>query len=263
MLKPTKVLFIGDVVGKLARKGIKKIIPKIRTEHDIDLVIANIENLAHGKGITIKTFQEICDIGIDAFTSGNHIWRRKEGFNLLKDKDNKILRPANYPLGSPGRGFCVLSIGQKKILLINLQGRVFMKPDLNDPFLVFDDIIASISEVQDVIVDFHAEASSEKLAFAHYVAGRASLVVGTHTHVPTADAGLLTKKKLGFVSDIGMVGAKNSILGVKKEEIIKGFLTQRPVQHKMLDKGKLQFNSILATINKFQTIQIKRVDLVK
>ena len=256
-----KILFIGDIVGKLGRQAVKQIVPKLRREHNLDLVIANVENLAHGKGITPKTFAEIQNIGIDAFTSGNHIWRRREGIVLLEDKNFEILRPANYPPGVPGRGFLTLQVKDKKILLINLIGRVFMPKDYDDPFRKFNEILSQTSGIDEVIVDFHAEASSEKQAFAWHAAGRASLVVGTHTHVPTADAGLLSKHNLGYVTDVGRVAARDSILGVKKEEIIEGFLTQLPVGHKMLAKGKIAFNSILAEINNRQTIQIKRIDL--
>jgi len=256
-----KVLFIGDIVGKLGRQAVKQIVPKLRKKHRVDLVIANVENLAHGKGITKDTFQEIKNIGIDIFTSGNHIWRRKEGLKLLEDEKLKILRPANYPPGVPGRGFIIATINNKKVLVINLIGRVFMSKDYDDPFRKFDETLAQTSEIDEVIVDFHAEASSEKQAFAWHVAGRASLVLGTHTHVPTADAGLVSKYNLGYVTDVGMVAARDSILGVKKEEIIKSFLTQLPVGHKMLTKGKIAFNSVFANINNLKTIQIKRIDL--
>lgn len=257
-----KILFIGDVVGELGRHAVKELVPKLRMEHKLDLVIANVENLAHGKGITPKTFAEIQNIGINAFTSGNHIWRRKEGFRLLDDANLQILRPANYPPGAPGRGFVILNVMNKKVLLINLIGRVFMKKDYDDPFRKFDEIISQTSNIDEVIVDFHAEASSEKLAFAWYAAGRASLVAGTHTHIPTADAEIISQHNLGYVTDVGMTGAKESVLGVKKEEIIQSFLTQLPIGHKMLKKGRILFNSVLAEINNLQTVHIRRIDQI-
>jgi metallophosphoesterase (TIGR00282 family) len=256
-----KILFIGDIVGQLGRQAIKQVVPQLRREYNLDLVIANVENLAHGKGITQKTLAEIDNSGIDIFTSGNHIWRRKEGVKLLADQESKILRPANYPPGVPGRGFIILTVKNKKVLVVNLIGRVFMSKDYDDPFRKFDEILSQTSGIDEVIVDLHAEASSEKKAFGWYAAGRASLVVGTHTHVPTADAGLISKHNLGYVTDVGMVAARDGILGVKKEEIIKSFLTQLPVGHKMLTKGKISFNSVFAKIDNHKTIQIKRIDL--
>lgn len=261
-MDPLKVLFIGDVVGKLGRRALQETVPQLRSKHNLDLVIANVENLAHGKGITKRTFAEIQHIGIDAYTSGNHVWTYKEGIELLQNEENQILRPLNYPEGVPGQGSCVLNIRGRQILLINLIGRVFMKDDFDDPFRKFDQVIQQMPEVDEVIVDLHAEASSEKKAFAWYVAGRASLVVGTHTHIPTADAALMSPHNLGYVTDIGMVGAQDSVLGVAKEEIIHGFLTQLPVKHKMIERGTVIFNSILAELKGYQSIQITRVDLI-
>lgn len=256
-----KVLFIGDIVGKLGRRAVVEIVPKLRKKYKVDLVIANIENLAHGKGITQNTFEQIQAAGIDAYTTGNHVWKYKEGLEMLDDDELRIIRPANYPPGVPGQGYTVLEIKGKKVLLINLMGRVFMRQDLDDPFRKFDEILDEV-QADHVIVDMHAEASSEKVAFGWYAAGRASLVVGTHTHIPTADAQLLSPKKLGYVTDVGMVGPKNSILGVDKAEIIESFLTQLPVKHRMVEKGDIVFNSILAKIKHYQSMNIERIDLI-
>ena len=256
-----KVLFIGDIVGKLGRRAVVEIVPKLRKKYKVDLVIANIENLAHGKGITQNTFEEIKAAGIDAYTTGNHVCKYKEGVEMLDDNELRILRPANYPPGVPGQGYTLLKVKGKKVLLINLMGRVFMRQDLDDPFRKFDEILDEV-KADHVIVDLHAEASSEKVAFGWYAAGRASLVVGTHTHIPTADAQLLSPKKLGYVTDVGMVGPKDGILGVDKAEIIESFLTQLPVKHRMVEKGDIVFNSILAKIKQNQSIQIERIDLI-
>jgi metallophosphoesterase (TIGR00282 family) len=260
MTSPLKILFIGDIVGKLGRKGVNEIVPRLKKKHALDWVIANIENLAHGKGITKSTFEAIKNSGIDAFTSGNHIWHFKEGVALLQDENSNILRPANYPDGVPGRGFLVKEIKGKKILLLNLIGRVFMKDNFDDPFRKFDEIMAKNGEVDEVIVDFHAEATSEKKAFAWYVAGRASAVLGTHTHIPTADAQLLGEHQLGYVSDVGMVGAEESILGVEKSSVIEAFLTQLPFKPTMIESGRIVFNSVLMEIESKKAIKIERID---
>ncbi|HBH46666.1 MAG: hypothetical protein A2445_02550 [Candidatus Jacksonbacteria bacterium RIFOXYC2_FULL_44_29] len=256
------VLFIGDIVSQLGRRAVQQVVAKLRKQESLDLVIANIENLAHGKGITKGTLAEIQNIGIDAFTTGNHVWAQPEGKELLAEAKNQIIRPANYPPNVPGRGYCIIKVKTKKVLLINLIGRVFMKLDYDDPFRKFDEILKEAPKHDEVIVDFHAEATSEKVAFAWYAAGRASLVVGTHTHIPTADAELLSKHKLGYVTDVGMVGPKDSILGVQKDEIIEAFLTQLPVKHKMVETGDIVFNSVLAKLKNHQSIQIKRIDMI-
>lgn len=257
-----KVLFIGDIIGRLGRKAVKEIVPKLRSQLNLDLVVANIENLAHGSGVTKKTFNEIKDVGIDVFTSGNHIWKQKEGVEMLNEKALSIIRPANYPNGVPGMGFLTISVKGKRVVIINLIGRVFMKAHCDDPFRTFDRIVNQQKSADVIIVDFHAEASSEKKAFAWYVEGRASLVVGTHTHVPTADADIIGEHKLGYITDVGMTGANSGVLGVKKEEIIEHFLTQLPVKHTMIEAGPIVFNSILAEFEHGNIIKIKRIDKI-
>ncbi|MEK7084162.1 MAG: TIGR00282 family metallophosphoesterase, partial [Patescibacteria group bacterium] len=253
-----RVLFIGDIVGKLGRRTVLEVVPDLKKREKIDLVIANIENLAHGKGITKKSFEEISKSGIGVFTGGNHIFDKKEGIPLLEDKTLHILRPANYPDGAPGFGTFTVMARDVPITIINLMGRIFMKEDCDDPFRAFDRLVKDIPRENVVIVDFHAEATSEKRAFAFYVAGRASLVVGTHTHVPTADAGIITKHKLGYVTDVGMTGARDSVLGVRKDEVLAQFLTQLPVKHTMVDAGAAVFNSISADIRARETTAIHR-----
>lgn len=256
-----KVLFIGDIIGRLGRQALKDLVPELRKKHRLDLVVANIENLAHGKGVTKSTFAEVSDIGIDAFTGGNHTWKHQEVIELLKSDSHRLIRPANYPPGAPGRGYCLQTINQQRVLIINLIGRVFMRQQYDDPFRSFDDILAKNTDVDAVIVDFHAEATSEKKAFGWYADGRATLVAGTHTHVPTADAEILPNG-LGYVTDVGMVGPRVSVLGVDKTEIIASFLTQLPVKHKMVEQGEVVFNSVLAEINGLRTIKMKRLDLM-
>ncbi len=259
MTKLLRILFIGDVVGKSGRRGVKEILSGFRKEREIDLVIANIENLAHGKGISEPTVREMVESGVDAFTSGNHVWAKKEGIPLLDNPSFQIIRPANYPPGVPGRGMLVLEVKRQKIAVINLIGRVFMKGDFDDPFRAFDALMKDAPKNAVIIVDFHAEATSEKRAFGLYAAGRAHLICGTHTHVGTADTVILNRHT-GYVSDIGMTGAAESVLGVAKEDIIVQFLTQLPARHTMVDAGPVVFNSVLAEIAEGKCVKIERFD---
>ena len=258
---PTKVLFIGDIFGEPGRNGTKAILPKLREEYTPDIVIANIENLAHGKGITPKAFASIAGCNIDAFTSGNHIWDKKEGIEMLLNNTLNIVRPANYPPETPGRGHLTISIHGKKILLINFIGRLLMgnNKSYEDPFRMLDEIIRE-EQADEVIVDFHGEATSEKKAFAWHATRKASLVVGTHTHIPTADAQILSDHKLGYVTDIGMVGSRDSIIGIDVETAISGFLTQLPVKPKISKSYPIVFNSIYAELDGVKTVRIERVD---
>lgn len=261
MTKPLRILFIGDIVGKLGRKGVKEILPGLRKERSIDLVIANCENLAHGKGISEETVREMTGAGVDAFTSGNHVWDKKDGISLLLNPTFQILRPANYPPGVPGRGALSLVVKNQTIVIINLIGRVFMKHDFDDPFRAFDSLMKDTPKDAIVIVDFHAEATSEKRAFGLYAAPRAHLICGTHTHVGTVDT-MIINERAGYVSDIGMTGALNSVLGVAKEDIIAQFLTQLPARHTMVDAGAVVFNAVLAEIVGGKCVKIERCDKI-
>lgn len=212
---------IGDIFGRPGRTKVKEVFPKLKRERNISLVIANCENLSHGKGATKETIQEMSAAGVDVFTSGNHIWHNsKELINKLNDKKFPVLRPANYPAGNPGRGAMVVEIGlMKKILVINLQGRVFMPEGVDSPFTCVDAILKEYQHEQlaGIFVDFHAETTSEKNAMRHYLDGRVTALVGTHTHVQTNDA-FVTPKGTGYITDIGLTGVyENSVIGVDKE----------------------------------------------
>lgn len=241
-----KILFIGDIVGKPGRRAVAHFIPLIKKKEGIDFVIANGENLASGKGMTYGKYQEMIDAGVDYFTSGNHIWNNADFIPCLNDKKVKVLRPANYPETLPGRGFAEVKVKGVKLAIINLQGRVFMKDDIEDPFItgknIVDDFKNSI-----IIVDFHAEATSEKMALGYYLDGLVSAVLGTHTHVQTADEKILPFGT-AFISDVGMNGPENSVLGVKKDIIIEKFLTQLPQSHKVAS-GDSIFNAVVIEIN--------------
>jgi len=250
-----KILFFGDIVGRPGREAIKKILPELKKKYEPDLVLANGENLSHGRGISLSGFKELRESGIDWLTSGNHAFARKEAKEIFEDKNQPILRPANWPKGAPGRGYEIINLRSKKILLINLIGRVYMAQQFNDPFACVDNILedyslvksAGCDKVDEIIVDWHAEASSEKMVMGWYLDGRVSAVLGTHTHVGTDDAQILPQGT-AYVSDIGMVGPKNSVLGVDKEIVLKRFLTQMPHQMEVA-QGPVLVNAVLLTLD--------------
>lgn len=246
-----KILFIGDIVGRPGRVAVKEFLPTIILENGIDFTIANGENLAAGSGMTLETYNEIREAGVDLFTSGNHIWKNKDIIQYLDDKNIMIIRPENYPEEVPGRGVAVLEKLGKKILVCNFQGRVFMKENLTDPFSVAKKISEENSEIP-ILIDFHAEATSEKVAFGRYLDGSVSAIVGTHTHIQTADE-IILPKGTGYITDIGMTGPTDSILGVEKEIIITKFLTQMPGSHKVAS-GETIFNAIVIDIDQEKKI---------
>ncbi|MBR6887225.1 MAG: TIGR00282 family metallophosphoesterase [Selenomonadaceae bacterium] len=222
-----RILMVGDIVGRTGRYFFMEQTPELKQARRIDAVIVNGENAAHGKGLTPSIFDELIKGGADVVTTGNHIWDNPTVMEII-DTEPFLLRPANYPEDTPGRGYCIFPVGKKKIGVINMAGRVFMQPPMDDPFRLGDKILKSMEKICDVIlVDFHAEATSEKLAFANYFDGRVTAVVGTHTHIQTADERLLPKGT-AYISDLGMVGAENSILGMAIEPVVKKFLTGRP-----------------------------------
>jgi metallophosphoesterase (TIGR00282 family) len=233
-----KFLFIGDIVGRAGRKSLNKLLKPIRKKYNIDIVIANVENSANGYGVTEKVYLELSKYGVDIFTGGNHIWDQKEIFNKI-DKFEYLVRPANYPAGTPGK--FVYKDTNLKFAVINLLGRVFMQ-QTDCPFRKFDEIYNDIKDYF-VIVDFHGEATSEKVAFANYVDGRANVVIGTHTHIQTNDDRILPEGTL-YLTDVGMCGAVNSVIGMKKELSIKKFLTGLPVKLEVEKKGEIMFNAL-------------------
>ncbi|HIQ48846.1 MAG TPA: TIGR00282 family metallophosphoesterase [Aquifex aeolicus] len=256
-----RILAIGDIIGKPGRKALREFLPKLKEEIAYDVVIANVENAAGGFGLTRKVYEELMDMGVDIMTSGNHIWDKKEIYQFIDDTEN-LLRPANYPEGVPGRGYGVFKKNGIKFAVINLMGRVFMDYNLENPFKVFDKIYEEVSrETNLVIVDFHAEATSEKWAFGIYVDGRASLVYGTHTHVPTADE-LILKKGTGYVSDVGMTGVWYSAIGMKPKEPIEKFLTGLPRRFEVEDKGEIVLNAILVDLDE-TTGKTKSIERIK
>ena len=256
--KSLKIFFIGDIVGRPGRRAVTHFLPKIREEEKIDLVVANGENLAGGKGMTHEKYEEMLAAGVDYFTSGNHIWANRDIIPYIKENTAKVLRPANYPDGTPGRGFVEIDLKYEKIILINLMGRVFIPQLFLDPFTVAKEIVDANSG-KIILIDFHAEATSEKIALAHYLDGQVSALVGTHTHVQTADERVLPRGT-GFISDLGMCGPIDSVIGVEKEIIVREFLTAMPQSHKVA-VGDCQINGCIVEIDRKtkKAIALKRV----
>jgi hypothetical protein len=246
------ILAIGDIVGKPGRRAVSQLLPGLRQQYGSDLVIANGENAAGGLGLTSTTAKELFDAGVDVLTSGNHIWAQKEIIPYL-DGDMPILRPLNYPPGVPGKGYTV--IGQ--VAVVNLMGRTFIG-DFDCPFRAMDQLLTEL-EQPIIIVDFHAEATSEKVAMGRYLDGRVSAVLGTHTHVGTIDAQLLPHGT-AYVTDIGMTGPIDSVIGDDTEAVIQRFLTSMP-HHLSVGKGKTALNAILVRVadDTGRAISIERI----
>jgi len=249
------VLAIGDVVGRPGREAVNELLPGLRKQHGLDLVLANAENAAGGLGVTPVTASELLDAGVDVLTSGNHIWAQKEILPYL-DGEMPILRPLNYPPGVPGRGYIIT----EQALVVNLIGRTFIG-NFECPFRAMDQLLAELGRRPPVIiVDFHAEATSEKVALGRYLDGRVSAVLGTHTHVGTVDARLLPQGT-AYVTDIGMVGPADSVIGDDTESVLRRFLSAMP--HRLsVGKGKKTFNAVLVKVDEKsgQALSIERID---
>jgi metallophosphoesterase (TIGR00282 family) len=240
--KTMKILAIGDVVGRPGRRAINKYVPVLRRERGVDLVIANGENASGGFGLSASTAQELLDSGVDVITSGNHIWAQKDILPYLEE-DVPILRPLNYPPGVPGRGYLVSG----GTLVVNLIGRTFMNA-YDCPFRRMDSLLEELTQLPKVIIiDFHAEATSEKVALGRYLDGRVSAVLGTHTHVGTIDARIL-RRGTAYVTDIGMTGPDDSIIGDDVDSVLRRFLTQMP--HRLsVGRGRPVFNAVIVEVD--------------
>jgi len=249
-----KALCIGDIIGKPGRRAVEALLPELRQKYAIDLVIANGENTAGGIGLTPPLANALFNMGIDAITSGNHIFKHREILPYL-DGEEPVLRPLNYPPGVPGKGYLL----RDEYMIINLEGRVFMN-DLDCPFRAIDRLLEEItSKPPFILVDFHAEATSEKGAMGVYLDGRVSAVVGTHTHIGTADARILPRGT-AFVTDVGMVGPRDSVIGDDAQKVLNRFLTQMP--HRLsAGKGPVTFNAVLIETDEAgKAVDIRRVD---
>ena len=240
------ILFIGDIVGRAGRRAVRKILPELQQDFEIDMIIANGENAAGGFGLTEKVAKELYGYGIDCLTMGNHTWHNKNIFNFI-DNDEKLIRPLNYMPDLPGQGWTVIEKNGIKIGVINFIGQVYMQ-ECNSPVMVYDNHISEIKAASDlVVIDFHAEATGEKQAFAHYVDGDVASVVGTHTHVQTSDEKILPKGT-GFITDLGLTGAVDSILGMKKQKVIEKYITKLPGRYDV-GTGQCQLEGVLVKID--------------
>ena len=242
-----RILFFGDIVGRSGRLAVKIYLD----EQDLDqydLIIANGENTAGGKGITRDIAEELYALGIDVITMGNHVWDKKDILRFIND-EKRLIRPANYPSGTPGKGFTILqSKHDEKIAVINLAGRVFMS-NLDYPFRTAELLVKEIKQVtNNIIIDFHGEATSEKLALGWFMAGKVSAIFGTHTHVQTNDARILPGGT-AYITDVGMTGPKDSILGVKSDLVLQKFLTQMPVKFEVANGGAAQVNGVVLELD--------------
>jgi 2',3'-cyclic-nucleotide 2'-phosphodiesterase len=223
-----RLLFIGDIVGKPGREGLAATLPSLRAEHLPDLVVANGENAAGGVGITGETAKEILQAGVDVITLGNHTYRHKDVYPYL-DSETRIIRPANFAPSNPGRGHTIVQAAGMRVCVINLSGQMHMQVARN-PFPAIDELLASLAGSADAyVVDFHAELTSEKVAMSWHLDGRVGAVLGTHTHVPTADARVLPGGT-AHISDVGMTGSRAGVIGVKREQALRAFQTQMPVR---------------------------------
>ncbi len=242
-----KILFIGDIVGAPGRRAVEELLDRVVDRHAIDLVVANCENAAGGIGVTPQIADQLFALRIDVLTSGNHIWKHKEILPYL-DATDRLLRPANYPPETPGVGVIVVETAAgEPAAIINLEGRVFMNA-LECPFRTADRVLAALPpEVKVILVDMHAEATSEKLALGWHLSGRVSAVVGTHTHVQTADERVLPGGT-GYITDVGMTGPIDSVIGMKKEIILERFLTMRPQSFKVAS-GNIQLQGVVVDID--------------
>ena len=243
-----RVLILGDVMGRPARRAVRDLVPALVKKEEVDLVVANAENAAGGMGVDLKSAKELLGAGVHVLTSGNHIWKKKEIYSYLDERDD-LIRPANYPPGVPGKGWCVWQQDDVQTLIINLQGRVFMPNHVQDPFRCVDEILQKHGRnVPIVIVDMHAEATSEKSAMGWYLDGRASVVYGTHTHVQTADERILPGGT-AYITDLGMCGSMDSVIGMERETVIRGFITQLPRQFEVAQEN-VMLQGVLVDIDK-------------
>ena len=244
-----KILFFGDIVGRAGRDALIKKLPDFKKKYSSDFILVNGENASHGRGISHSICNDLFSAGIDVITGGNHIFDNNDVFNFI-DEEKRLLRPNNYPIDTPGNGFGIYEKNQKKILVINVMGRVFMQP-LDDPFesirkVINEKIIGK--NISAIIIDIHCEATSEKMAIGHEFDGKTSLIVGTHTHIPTADARILLNGT-AYISDLGMCGDYNSIIGMDKKKSLERFKKKTPVRGIHPATGEASLSSVFVELD--------------
>jgi 2',3'-cyclic-nucleotide 2'-phosphodiesterase len=255
-----KILFVGDVFGQPGREALYGWLPAFREERAVDFVIANGENVANGAGITSKLALKLLGAGVDVLTTGNHVWRQKEVYSFLAT-DERIVRPANYPAGAPGRGLTVRPAADgSEVAVINLAGQLFMNTSLS-PFRIVDRLVEEAEALAEtIVVDLHAEATSEKVAMGHYLDGRVTAVLGTHTHVQTSDARVLPGGT-AYLTDVGMTGPLESVIGVRTEIILKRFLTELPAQFEVGD-GPVRLDAALISVEGGRALAIEAIEVI-
>ncbi|MFT8362665.1 MAG: TIGR00282 family metallophosphoesterase [Sporolactobacillus sp.] len=254
-----KLLFVGDVYGQTGRQMIADYLPRLKRKYQPSLTIVNAENSAHGKGITKKIYNQLLENGADVLTMGNHTWDNRELFEFI-DEAAQLVRPANFPQGTPGKGMRIVTAGSCKIAVINLQGRVFL-PALDDPFRVADHLIEDARKKTPLIfIDFHAETTSEKLALGWYLDGKISALVGTHTHVQTADERIFPAGT-AYLTEVGMTGPYNGIIGVAREAVTRRFLTQMPVRFEAAP-GPGQLSAVMMTLDE-KTGKARKIERIQ
>lgn len=259
-----KILFIGDVVGKPGRKILREVLPQWKEKYQPDAVIVNVENLAHGKGVTPLTLAEVDALGVDCFTSGNHIFKKNELSKQCFEKYPKLIRPANFGDQLPGYGYYRFAKGNQQYLVINVNGQVFMENqfdgEVTNPFFAVDRILLDQKQKGDIIVvDFHAEATSEKVSLGWHLDGRVAALFGTHTHVPTADARILLQNT-AYITDVGMTGSRDSVIGVIKENALHKFLEKGKFVNEVDESGGMQINGVLVEIDENQkAVKIEKI----
>ncbi|MGF9711509.1 TIGR00282 family metallophosphoesterase [Paenibacillus naphthalenovorans] len=254
-----RILFIGDIVGSVGRKALKTCLPKLKTKYNPHWIIANGENAAAGRGITSAITKEFLELGVQGITMGNHTWDQKEIYDFI-DKEDRMVRPANFPKGTPGRGMTFIKVKDQELAIINLQGRTFLPP-LDCPFEKAVELVEQAKKrTKYILVDFHAEATSEKLAMGWHLDGKVTAVVGTHTHVQTNDERILP---LGtaYVTDVGMVGPRDGILGMERNAVLQKFKTQLPVRF-VVDEGKWHFHAACIDLDPASGLG-KRIQLIR
>ena len=255
-----KILFVGDVFGQPGRTALASWLPAFRETEGVDFVIVNGENAANGAGITSKLARRLLEGGVDVLTTGNHVWRQREVFSFLSS-DERIVRPANYPPGAPGRGLTVRPTADgTPVAVVNLAGSLFMDTGLS-PFRIVDQFVDEAHErAATVLVDLHAEATSEKVAMGHYLDGRVTAVVGTHTHVQTSDARVLPGGT-AYITDVGMTGPLESVIGVRTDIIVQRFTTEMPQRFEVAEEGPVRLNAVVITAQDGRATAIEALDL--
>ena len=253
-----RILFIGDIVGKIGREAISNYLPKLKQTYKPTVTIVNAENAAHGKGLTEKIYKSLLREGVDFMTMGNHTYGQRQIYDFIENA-NRMVRPANFPDEAPGVGMRYIQINEIKLAIINLQGRAFMQ-DIDDPFKKADALVTEAKKETDYIfVDFHAETTSEKNAMGWYLDNRVSAVVGTHTHIQTSDERILPGGT-GYITDVGMTGYYDGILGINREEGITRFITSLPQRHVVPDEGRSVLSGVIIDLNKDgKTKRIERI----